>query len=162
MSDKAIRIWPASAHNAAFRCGGWAYVREAGRDLSGAAGGERNVTADRIELAGLAAALADLPPRAAIELHTASPRLLRSAALIAGTATGEAAPAEDLDLWARIVAAAKGRTVRLVRAETWPRTPTAFAIAWADLARDKAKASGAFANAIPKPNLAKVQGLEAS
>lgn len=162
MSAQIVRIWPASAHHAAFRCGGWAFVRDAGREVTGSAGGARNVTAERIELAGLAAALADLPPRAAIEIHTASPRLLRAGPQIAGTATGEAAPTEDIDLWARIVAAVKGRTVRLVRAETWPRTPTAFAIAWADLARDKAKASGDFINAIPKPNLAKVQGLEAS
>lgn len=159
MSTQAVRIWPASAHHAPYRCGGWAYVRQTQTGLEGAAGGERGVTAERIELAGLAAALADLPPGAAVEIHTTSPRLLRASALIAGTATGEAAPTEDLDLWARIVAAAKGRTVRLARAETGQRTPTAFAVAWADLARDKAKASGDFVNAIPKPNLAKVQGL---
>lgn len=162
MSAQPIRIWLSAAHHAAFRCGGWAYVHEAGGALSGAAGGERNVTAGRIELAGLAAALADLPPGAAVSLHTASPALLRAGRLIAGTASGEEAPAEDLDLWARVTAAAKGRTVRLVRAETGRRTPTAFADAWADLARDKAKATGAFTNAIPKPNLAKVMGLEAS
>jgi hypothetical protein len=41
------------------------------------------------------------------------------------------------------------------RAEPAPGTPTAFAAAWADLARDRAKDKGAFTAAIPKPNLAK-------
>jgi hypothetical protein len=41
-----------------------------------------------------------------------------------------------------------------------PRTPCAFAAAWAELAMDKAKATGPFSAAIPKPNLAKAPGLE--
>ena len=44
---------------------------------------------------------------------------------------------------------------QLVRVAAGPRTPTAFAAAWAELAMDKAKATGPFAAAIPKTNLAK-------
>lgn len=155
-----VRIWTAASHHSAFRCGGWAFVREAGGGLTGAAGGDRYVTAERMELAGLAAALGDLPKGAvSLTIHTTSARLARAGGLIAGTAPEEDAPSEDLDLWARIVTAAKGRTVRLVRVAADPRTPVAFAVAWADLARDKAKAAGAFSSAIPKPNLAKVMGL---
>lgn len=156
MSDP-IRIWLAVDHHAAFRCGGWAFVRQAAGAASGAAGGDRHVTAERNELAGLAAALADLPP-GPLEIHTASPRLLSAGAAIAGTAAGEDAPAEDLDLWARIATAARGRAVRLVRADPAPKTPAAFAAAWADLARDRAKAKGPFTAPIPKPNLAKAWG----
>jgi hypothetical protein len=159
MTQDLVRIWLVADHHAAFRCGGWAYVRQAGGALAGLAGGERNVTAARNELAGLAAALADLPAGAGVELHTPSPSLLRAGAAMQGTAAGDDAPAEDLDLWARIVAALRGRPLRLVRADPAARTPAAFAAAWAELARDKAKMQGAFTSAIPKPNLAKVQGV---
>jgi len=161
MSDSVpIRIWTAASHHAAFRCGGWAFVREAGGALTGVAGGDRYVTAERMELAGLAAALGDLPKDAtALVIHTTSAKLAKAGGLIAGNAPEEEAPSEDLDLWARIVTAAKGKTVRLVRVAADPKTPVAFAVAWAELARDKAKAAGAFTSAIPKPNLAKVMGL---
>ncbi|WP_374571698.1 hypothetical protein [Phenylobacterium sp.] len=159
MSDAPIRIWLALSHHAAFRCGGWAFVRAADGAVTGVAGGERNLTGERIELAGLAAALETLPAGAEAVLHTLSVRILRSAAAIAGTATGEQAPSEDLDLWARIVTAAKGRSLRLVCAEAGAGTPLAFAAAWAEFARDKAKAAGAFASPIPKTNLAKLRGL---
>lgn len=159
MSTPPIRIWVAADHHAAFLCGGWAYVRETGGALSGGAGGERRTTAARTELAGLAAALAELPAGAAVIVHTPSPRLAGAAALIAGTAAGDEAPGEDLDLWARIIAAAKGRKVRLARTPTAARTPMAFCAAWAELARDKAKMKGDFTSPIPKPNLTKVMGL---
>lgn len=154
-----IRIWTAASHHAAFRCGGWAFVREAGGALTGAAGGERQTTAERTELAGLAAALADLPKDAAATVHTPSKRVAGFARWVAGEAAGEDAPQEDLDLWARIVAAARGRSVRFVWAQAERRTPGAFCAAWAELARDKAKMGGAFVAAIPKPNLAKVEGV---
>jgi hypothetical protein len=43
------------------------------------------------------------------------------------------------------------------RAELTPdaETPTPFAAAWAEFARDRAKDKGAFTAAIPKQNLAK-------
>jgi ribonuclease HI len=161
MSDSpSIQVWTVSAYLSAYKCGGWAYVRQVGAALSGAAGGERYVTAERMELAGLAAALSGLPKTdAPLVIHTSSARLVASAGLIAGAAPEGDPPYEDLDLWAKIVTAAKGRKVRVVRAAPEPRTPLAFAAAWAELGRDKAKASGAFTSAIPKPNLAKVQGL---
>lgn len=151
-----LRIWVAADHHAAFRCGGWAFVREAGGGLSGTAGGERNTTAARTALAGLAAALADLPAGDAVVLM-ADRHLLAHAALAAGADPGEDAPTEDLDLWARILAAGKGRTLRVARADPTPGGPAAFCAAWADLARDKAKATGAFTAQIPRPNLAKVK-----
>jgi ribonuclease HI len=160
-SHPPVRIWAATAYLEAYRCGGWAFVRQAGGGaLSGGAGGERYVSDARMELAGLAAALKGLPADGAgLVIHTASPRLVAAGRLIAGAAPDGDPPYEDLDLWARIVTAAKGRPVRVVRTAAEPRTPMAFAQAWGDLARDKAKAAGAFTSAIPKPNLAKIQGL---
>jgi len=160
VTSSPVRIWTVCAHHAAFRCGGWAYVREAGGgDLSGAAGGERYVTAERMALAGLAAAMTGLPKAAGVAIHTPNAWLMARGPLIGGTATGDEAPVDDLDLWARIIAAAQGRKVRLIRTAVEPKSPLAFAAAWADLARDKAKASGPFTSPIPKPNLAKVAGL---
>jgi ribonuclease HI len=160
MSDPApqVRIWIAASHHPSFLCGGWAYVRQAGGAPSGWAGGERQTTAERTELAGLAAALAELPAGAAVEVATPSARLAGAARWLAGAA-GADAPQADLDLWARIVAAAKGRSVRIVRAQAAAKTPGAFCAAWAELARDKAKMTGAFSAAIPRPNLAKVEGV---
>jgi hypothetical protein len=45
--------------------------------------------------------------------------------------------------------------VSFVAAKPEPRSPTAFAAAWAELARDKAKMTGAFSAPIPRTNLAK-------
>jgi len=159
MTTSPIRIWLVADHHSAFLCGGWAYVRQAGGQLSGAAGGERRTSAARSELAGLAVALADLPAEADVVLHTSSARLAGAGASVAGTAAGDDAPSEDLDLWARIVAAARGRSVRFVRVQADPKSPMAFCAAWAELAREKAKMKGDFTSPIPKPNLAKVQGL---
>jgi hypothetical protein len=65
---------------------------------------------------------------------------------------GETSP-EDLALWAQLAAALKGRQIRFAAETTRPRTPSAFAAAWAELARDKAK-TRPFRAAIPKVNLA--------
>lgn len=148
-------IWICAAHNPAFRCGGWAYVREVGGQLSGAAGGERYTSARRMALAGLTASLRGLPAGAAVRVETTSGELAGLAGALAGTAP----PEEDLDLWAALLAAAMGRRLTLARVAAEPRTPCAFATAWAELGMDKAKAAGAFAAVIPKPNLAKVAGL---
>ena len=51
------------------------------------------------------------------------------------------------------------RTPSFAIARPSKTSPTGFAAAWAELARDKANAQGAFVSAIPKPNLAKVAGL---
>jgi hypothetical protein len=142
-------------------------VRVSLGQVSGAAGGERNTTARRMAVAGLAASLRDLPPVTGstppgpVSIHTTSDDLAAFAGLLADPAERArgAGPEDDLDLWAQILTASAGRRLHLVRAPLQLGTPTVFASAWADLAMDKAKATGAFTAAIPKPNLTKVPGL---
>ena len=153
MSD-IIRIWVEISHSTAYRAGGWAFVRAEGRALSGAAGGERTASADRVALEGLLAALGDLPPNAAVEVLSATPRLAAMGRTVAELDAGGEAPAEELPFWARLSAALKARPVRFAGAVNQARTPTAFAAAWAELGRDKAKTKP-FRAAIPKTNLAK-------
>jgi hypothetical protein len=133
----SVRIWLAATHHAAFLNGGWAFVWVDGAERRGAAGGERRTTREKMAAAGLAAALRDLPKGAPVVLHAA---------------------AADGPLLADAVSRAD-RPIQLVRLAPDPKTPLAFAAAWADLAGDKAKMSGAFNATIPKPNLAKVLGL---
>jgi hypothetical protein len=150
-----VRIWLEVAHHKAFRIGGWAFVRLAAGEVSGTAGGERRIDLERTGLAALAAALRDLPPGASVELHTSSPQLLAIPRRVAAAEIGENPPADNLDLWAQAATALRRLDLRVSRAEPAPRSPSAFAAAWADLARDRAKDKGAFTAAIPKPNLAK-------
>jgi hypothetical protein len=151
----SIHIWTCAAFHPAYRCGGWASVRSVQGQRTGAAGGERNTTAGRIALMGLAWALSDLPPGVtALHIHTTSQALAPLA-----DPSQTALPDEDRDLWARIRTASVGRRLILAHTPAQPGTPTAFAAAWAELARDKAKTGGAFTAAIPKANLAKVPGL---
>jgi len=152
MAD-TIRIWVETSHHAAFRCGGWAFVRKDAEGLGGAAGGDRSVAAERATLAGLAEALKGLPAGAAVEVYTSNPQIVALPGRILGFTAGEDPPTENLDLWAQLTTALK--SVRIGRAENRPGTPAAFASAWAELARDKAKATGPFRSPIPKPNLAK-------
>jgi len=152
MTD-TIRIWVETSHHAAFRVGGWAFVRKDADGLSGAAGGERSVTAERAVLAGLAEALKGLPSGAAVAVLTGSSQIAALPARIAAFTAGDEPPTENLDLWAQLTTALK--SVRVGRVENRPGTPPAFASAWAELARDKAKATGPFRSPIPKPNLAK-------
>jgi ribonuclease HI len=150
-----VRIWLEVAHHAAFRIGGWAFVRLEAGGVSGTAGGERRIDAERTGLMALAAALRDLAPGAAVELHTASPQLLAIPRRIATAEAGETPPTENLDLWAQAATALRRPGFVVRRSEPAPGSPAAFAAAWADLARDRAKDKGAFTAAIPKPNLAK-------
>ena len=152
MAD-VVRIWVETSHHAAFRCAGWAFVRKDAEGLSGAAGGDRHVTPERAVLAGLAEALKGLPAGAAVEVHTSGAQISALPARIAGFTAGADPPGENLDLWAPLTAALK--SVPILPAARRPGTPTAFAAAWAELARDKAKATGPFRSPIPKPNLAK-------
>jgi hypothetical protein len=97
-------------------------------------------------------------------VNTASPWL---ASLGEGLAGGSSAISDlteegEVDLWAAIAAAASGRRLDLVLAPARPGGPVAFAAAWAERAMDKAKLSGPFAAAIPKPNLAQLKGLGAA
>lgn len=153
-----LRIWTRASHHPAFRVGGWAWVRAAGAETIGQAGGARNVTGARTALAGLVAALKDLPA-GPLHLDLTDPPLARAVRTIAAVQTfaDADAPREDLDLWAQLAAALKGRAVTLGTSQSSAGSPAAFAQAWADLARDKAKAAGPFASAIPKPNLAKLK-----
>ena len=156
-----IQIWTCATHHTAFRCGGWAYVREVQGLISGVAGGERNTTARRMALAGLAAALRDLPAvgaSAPISIQTTSPDLVALADFLATLGPSSGASDEcavDLDLWAQILTAAAGRRLAVARAALEPGSPIAFAAAWAELGMDKAKLKGRFTATIPKPNLAR-------
>ncbi len=154
-----IQIWTRATFHPAYRCGGWAFVRQAG-GASGRVGGERDTTADRMALAGLVAALEDLPP-GALTLNLGTPGLARRVRLIASGAdlADDEVPASDLDLCARLVTLLKGRSISLIVGEPsgFVGDPVLFAQAWADLAQDKAKAGGAFSAIIPKPNLAKLK-----
>lgn len=153
MSDN-IRIWVEISHQSSFRAGGWAFVRAEGRALTGAAGGDRTASPDAIALAGLLAALTDLPPNVGIDVLSATPRVAGAARRLAEIEAGGDAPADDLPLWAKLTAVLKSRPIRFAAATNAPRTPAAFATAWAELARDKGK-TRPFTASIPKTNLAK-------
>lgn len=160
----SLRLWTCADYHTAFRVGGWAWVRADGAELAGQAGGARNTTAGRNPLSGLAAALADLPGVAEVAIHTPDAGLARALKALPQIAAGgwkdaKGQPLADQDLWLAIAAKLTLRPYSAHQIPADPRTPMAFAAAWADLARDKAKAQGPFASAIPKPNLAKVQGL---
>jgi hypothetical protein len=152
------RLWIETTHHAAFRYGGWAYLRDADGAVSGMAGGERNITAGRLELSGLIAALTRLPAGAVAQVRTSNPALIAILRLIASPPPPGSpdAPAEDLDLWAQLMTAASGRALTVQAALRAPQTPAAFLAAWAEVGQDKAKSAGRFAAAIPKSNLAKL------
>lgn len=148
-----VRIWLEISHHAAFRVGGWAWVRADGASVSGHAGGDRAADAERTALAGLIAALDRGPSPGPAELHTASDLVAAVPARIKAAQAGEDPPAGNLDLWARATTLLAAAPVTIVKT---PGAPGAFAAAWADFARDKAKDRGRFAAPIPKMNLAKL------
>jgi hypothetical protein len=151
----AVRIWLEISHHAAFRIGGWAFVRADAASVTGQAGGERRIDAERAALAGLVAALAGPDASRPPQLSTASALVAAIPARIAAAKAGENPPTENLDLWARAMTALAAAPVEIVRMAPTPGTPGAFAAGWAEFARDKAKDQGPFTSAIPKPNLAK-------
>jgi hypothetical protein len=151
--SQSTRIWLATAYAAPFRTGGWAHVREAGGAVAGVAGGDRRITAQRLALQALLAALKEVPAAAVVELATTDP-VIASVPRVLAPQAGDDPPAEDLDLWAATTTAFAARTIRMLRQAPQPGKPLAFAAAWAEQAQDRAK-GGAFAFAIPKPNLAK-------
>ena len=154
------RIWIQTSFHDAFKCGGWAYVRAGQGSPAGQAGGDRYVTPDRMALAGLLAALKDAPTgEVAIQMDNRAVATIAAGIAAGRPPQGEDAPAENLDLWAALTAALAGRKAAFALAGPSKASPTGFAAAWAELARDKANAQGAFVSAIPKPNLAKVAGL---
>jgi hypothetical protein len=150
-----VTIWLEISHHAAFRVGGWAFVRRDAAGIAGHAGGERRVEAERAALAGLIAALAGEPAGAApVRILATSHLVAAIPERIRAAETGEGAPAENLELWAQAMRLLAARPVEIVAASPAER-PTAFAAAWAEQARDRAKDKGDFAAAIPKPNLAR-------
>jgi hypothetical protein len=150
-----VRIWLEVAHHAPFRIGGWAQLRQIAGVMSGTAGGERQIDPERNALQGFAAALAGLPPGAAVELHAASPLVLAIPARIAAAEAGQDPPADNLDLWAKAAIALKPIDLALRPAEPTAPGPTGFTAAWAEFAQGRAKDRGAFSAPIPKGNLAK-------
>ena len=144
-------VWLETSHDAAFASGGFAYVTAAGGALRGLVGGERTPSLERIALAGLAEAMKAAAHGTGLVIVSRARHVLAIPGRIAQAGDP---PAEDLELWAPIATALKSRAVRFVRADQ-AGAPTAFVAAWAELARDKAKARGAFRAAIPRPNLAK-------
>jgi len=154
------RIWIQTSFHDAFKCGGWAYVRAGQSGPAGQAGGDRYVTPDRMALAGLLAALKDAPAgEVSIQIDNRAVAVIAARIAAGRPPQGEEAPAENLDLWAALTAALAERRASFAVAAASKTSPTGFAAAWAELARDKANAQGAFVSAIPKPNLAKVAGL---
>jgi len=125
-------------------------------EVSGRAGGDRRTTRARMALAGFLAALNELPAGAPVVVVAPRADALVLHALLKPPADPLT---DDSDLRAGLAKALAGRAWRLAVGDPTGPTPMAFAAAWADLARDKAKAGGAFTNAIPKTNLAKVKGL---
>ena len=152
MSD-AIRVWLEVSHHAAFKVGGWAFVRADG-EVVGAAGGERRTTAERIALAGLIAALKAPAGGRPVVVQTASPVVAAIPRRILDARAGKDAPTEDLDLWAQATTALSAPGVRIVAVAAGG--PTAFATSWAEVAREKAKNLGPFTSPIPKTNLARL------
>lgn len=155
--DPQTILWLELSHHAAFRVGGWAYVR---RDpdgaLGGYAGGERRITPERTALLALIAALKDAGRPARV--RTGSSLIAAIPARIAAAQAGEDAPSEDLDLWAQVMTALCAGTVEIVAATPGDRT-SSFAAAWAEVGRDRGKDKGPFTSAIPKPNLAKLSAI---
>lgn len=151
----ATRLWIAASHDPAHRNGGWAFVR-AGAETSGWAGGDRRTTRARMALNAFAAALKDLEPATPLAVVAPRPDALVLHTLLKPPAEP---PTEDLDVRATLAKALTGRAWTLAIGDPAGPTPVAFAAAWADTASEKAKMGGAFANAIPKTNLAKAKGL---
>jgi hypothetical protein len=128
-------------------------VRREGDALAGQAGGERRTDAERMALAGLIAALG-ARGAAPVRIHTAAPLVAALPERIRAAQAGEAAPADNLDLWAQATTALAAGPVEILPASAAER-PCAFVASWAEVARDRAKDKGPFSAAIPKPNLAR-------
>jgi len=154
-------IWLEISHHAAFRVGGWAWVRADGVSVTGRAGGDRRTDPERTALAGLIAAVGQAPGLGPVQLHTTSELVAAIPARIKAAQAGENPPTGNLDLWAQATTALAASPVVIVPSLRTLGAPTAFAAAWAELARDKAKDKGPFTYPIPKANLAKA-GVGAS
>ena len=147
-----VRIWLEISHHAAFRLGGWSFLRAIGAELGGQAGGEPRADSERAALAGLIAALGGLKAGDQAVVHTSSEIV---AAVADQLRAADGASADNKDLWPKAKAAFAAPAVQIVRTSQAPGSPAAFAAAWAEFGRDKAKGKGSFAAPIPRANLAK-------
>ena len=120
--SQPIRIWLEISHHAAFRVGGWAWVRADGASLTGQAGGDWRIDAERAALAGLVAALGKTAGARAVQLHTASDLVAAIPGRIAAARAGEDPPAANLDLWAQATTALAAAPVTIVRASAGAAT----------------------------------------
>ena len=152
MTD-VVRLCTQAAFDNAYLCGGWASVRLMGQESSGFAGGARRTTRRRMLLAGLGGGMKGLPPAVGVLIEIDGVDAEAMAAILAGDAPG---PEEDLDLWAPILTACRGRLVTVMAAIAGPDTPMAFARAWAEFSSNKAKAKGPFTATIPRANVTKL------
>ena len=150
-----MRIWIAASHDAVHRNGGWAFVRM-GTEAVGMAGGERRTTRARATLTGFVAALKGTAAGETLAVVASRPDALVLHTLLKSP---EEPPTEDLDLRASLAKALDGRTWTLAIGDPDAPTPFNFAVAWADMASEKAKMSGTFSAAIPKSNLSKARGI---
>ena len=149
------RLFVETTFHPAFRYGGWGLAREIDGVVTGQAGGERNTTPARIDLMAVISALQGLPA-GPVALQSASAGILAVSRVLASPPRADAAPSEDIDLWAQALKAVEGRALTVKAGAKGPNTPAAFLGAWAEVGQDKAKGVGRFSAAIPKPNLAKL------
>jgi hypothetical protein len=166
------KAWLAVTHHAAFRLAGWAHVAPKDGVLAGAVGGDRRISRPRTTLAALDTVLRALAP--ALEkggdalILTADSGLLQFASALAlppaelpeaAKAVLDAHRAEDPALYARLSQAAAKGAFRVARIPAAQAVAQDFLASWAEVGLDKAKATGPFSHAIPKPNLTKLSGL---
>ena len=149
-----IRIWISATCSGAPGYGGWAWVMQWGGELRGQAGGERRTTRERMDVAGLVAALQSVAADGAVPLvlQSANARLVRSA-----NALRVETPSEDADLWNKAAAMLASRTGPVTMVLTPPvpgvKDRFTFVDAWAAFGLEKVKNTGAFTAPIPKSNL---------
>jgi hypothetical protein len=145
------RLLLAVDHSSTFDCAGFAHVFLA-QPPSGAAGGWRRTTAWAAAIEALAAALgAGSGP---VVIVTANPKVAALVGALRAAVPPEGLIAKELAAWERLVKAAAGRPLGFEPATAGAQRD--FAAAWAELARERAKARGDFQSPIPKPNLAKL------
>lgn len=147
----AQRIVLAYEHSQPFACAGWAYV-VAGDPASGAAGGRRRVGA----WTGAAAALSAVLQAGGGLVLTAHPRIAGLIAAVRAGAPPEGLEPADLAAFDQLLKLAAGQPLGFQPTRAAPGGAAAFCAAWAELARDRAKAKGDFTAPIPKPNLARL------
>ena len=145
----SVRLFIETTYHSAFRYGGWGYVRDIAGTIAGAAGGDRNMSAQALEFTALSVALASFP-FGPVTLTTASPGLLAAASLLLAAEE----PEDDKPAYREALKALAGRVLSVVPAVKGGPA-TAFLASWAGVGQDKGKA-GRFVAAIPKPNLAKL------